>query len=77
MYFTISFGGLDLVQKTPACKEFKVEGSGSVGRALDWGLKGCWFEPHHWWCHCVVSLSKTLYPLLSTGSTQEDQSRHD
>ena len=25
----------------------------------------------------VVSLSKTLYPLLSTGSTEEDQSRHD
>ena len=24
-----------------------------------------------------MSLSKTLYPLLSTGSTQEDQSRHD
>ena len=22
--------------------------------------------------HCVVSLSKTLYPLLSTGSTQHD-----
>ena len=22
--------------------------------------------------HCVVSLSKTLYPLLSTGSTKED-----
>ena len=27
--------------------------------------------------HCVVSLSKTLYPLLSPGSTQEDPSRHD
>ena len=27
--------------------------------------------------HCVVSLSKTLYLLLSTGSTQEDPSRHD
>ena len=23
--------------------------------------------------HCVVSLSKALYPLLSTGSTQEDK----
>ena len=23
--------------------------------------------------HCVVSLSKTLYPLLSTVSTQEDR----
>ena len=27
--------------------------------------------------HLVVSLSKTLYPLLSTGSTHEDPSRHD
>ena len=27
--------------------------------------------------HCVVSLSKTFYPLLSTGSTQEDPSRLD
>ena len=26
---------------------------------------------------CDVSLSKTLYPLLSTGSTQEDPSQHD
>ena len=24
-----------------------------------------------------MSLSKTLHPLLSTGSTQEDPSRHD
>ena len=23
--------------------------------------------------HCVVSLSKTLYPLISTGSTQDDR----
>ena len=29
------------------------------------------------WSHCVVSLCKTLYPLLSTGSTQEDPSGHD
>ena len=36
---------------------------------LDSGLKGCEFEPHG--RHCVVSWSKTLYPLLSTGSTQE------
>ena len=31
---------------------------------------GCGFEPHR--RHCVVSLSKTLYPLLSTGLTQKD-----
>ena len=33
------------------------------------------FEPHCW--HCIVSLSKALYPLINTGSTQEDSSRHD
>ena len=31
----------------------------------------------HIWSHCVVSLSKTLNPLLSTGSAQEDLSQHD
>ena len=47
--------------------------------ALDWVLKGCYFKAHRWWSHCVVSLSKTLYLLFSTGSTQEDRkpSRHD
>ena len=29
------------------------------------------------WSHCVVSLSRTLYPLLSTGSTWQDTSWHD
>ena len=29
-----------------------------------------WVEPHQ--RHCIVSLIKTLYPLLSTGSTQKD-----
>ena len=38
-------------------------------------LRGCRFEPH--WRHCIVSLSKTSYPLHSTGSTQEDLSQHD
>ena len=27
--------------------------------------------------HCVVSLSIALYPLLSTGYTEEDPFRHD
>ena len=27
--------------------------------------------------HCVVPLSKTLYPLLSIGSTQEDRKFSD
>ena len=42
------------------------------GRVFDSGSWGCKFEPH--WKHCIVSLSKRLYPLLSTGSTQEDPS---
>ena len=45
------------------------------GRVLDSGSRVCGFEPHR--RKCVVSLIKTLYPLLSTGSTQEDPSRHD
>ena len=32
--------------------------------------RGCGFELH--WRHSVVSLSKTLYPQLSTGSTQKE-----
>ena len=47
--------------------------SGSVGRALDCGSKGCRFEPHLRWSHCIVA---ALYPLLSTGSSQEDLFRH-
>ena len=49
---------------------FDVECSGSVGRALDWGVKGCLFEIHRQQSLCVVSLSKTLHTLLSTGSSQ-------
>ena len=37
--------------------------------------RGCKIEPN--WRHCVVSLSKTLYPLLSTVFTQEDRSQHN
>ena len=45
------------------------------GRVLDLRSRDCGFEPHPgcW----VVSLSKTLYPLLNTVSTQEDLSPHD
>ena len=39
------------------------------GRVLDSRSRGCEFEPYR--RHCVVSVSKTLYPLLSAGSTQE------
>ena len=35
------------------------------GRVLDFSLRGHWFKAH--WRHCVVSLSKVLYTLLSTG----------
>ena len=51
--------------------------SDSVSRVLDWGSKGGKFLSHCQWSHSVVALSKTFYPLLSTGSTQEDPSRHD
>ena len=36
------------------------------GRVLDMRLRGCGFEPHR--RHCLVSMTKTLYPMLSTGS---------
>ena len=45
---------------------------GSVGKALDWGLKDCLFKTHSWRSHCFVSFSKTLKQLVNTGSTQED-----
>ena len=45
------------------------------GRVLDLRPQGCGFEPYR--RHCIVSFSNSLYPLLSTGSTQEDPSRHD
>ena len=41
------------------------------GRVLD--CRG--FEPHR--RHCVMSLCKTHLSLLSTGSTQEDQSQYN
>ena len=42
------------------------------GRVLDSRQRRCGFERH-----CVVALSKTHLSLLSTGSTQEDPSRHN
>ena len=45
------------------------------GRVLDSESWGWGLDPHR--RHCIVSLSKTLYNLLSTGSTQNDPSRHD
>ena len=41
------------------------------GRVLDSRSWGCRFEPHR--CHGVVSLSKTDWSLLSTGSTHSTQ----
>ena len=32
----------------------------------------CAHGVHYHWSHCLVFLSKTIYPLLSTGLTQED-----
>ena len=45
------------------------------GRVLACIPRGCEFEPHQ--CHCIVSLSKTHLSLHSTGSAQEDLSRHN
>ena len=49
--------------------DLKRESDGLIDRVLmvDLGSKGPEFETH--WRHCVVFLGKTLYPLLSTGST--------
>ena len=44
-------------------------------RVLDSRPRGCMLEPHR--CHCVVFLSKIHWSLLSTGSTQDDLSRHN
>ena len=51
------------------------ERSGSSVECLTQDSRGCGFNPHR--RHYFVSLSKTLYPLLSTGSTQEDPTQHD
>ena len=48
---------------------------GLSGRVLDSRLTACGFEPHR--RLCVVSLSKAIYHLLSTGSTHEDPSQHN
>ena len=39
-----------------------------IGRALGWRSNGCYFETHHRWSHNIAFLSKTLDPLLNTGS---------
>ena len=53
------------------------ERSGSMGSALDLGSKICQFKTQT--SRNVVSLGKTLYPLLSNGLTQEERisSLHD
>ena len=38
------------------------------GRVFDLRSKGGWFKTHQ--RHCIVSLNKTLYPLLSTHAYQ-------
>ena len=49
-----------------------MEYSGLVGRVLDWVPRVASLS-----LTAVVSLSMRLYPLLSTGSTQEDLALHD
>ena len=46
-----------------------------VGLRVRASLEACGLEPHQ--RLCFVPSIKTLYPLLSTGSTNEDPSRHD
>ena len=43
------------------------------GRVCDLRSRGHWFHHPHL-RHCLLTLSKTLYSLLSTGSTQENVS---
>ena len=52
---------------------FYAEHSDSVDRALAWISKGYKFKTHRRQSHCVVYSSKTLYLLLSNGSSQEDR----
>ena len=49
------------------------------GRVLDLRSRGCGFEPHRCTALCdLVSLSKTLYPLLSRDTTEKcDLGRKD
>ena len=48
-----------------------------LGRAINWGSKGCLFENHCRRNHCIVSLSKTLYFLFCTGLIQEESKFYD
>ena len=53
-----------IINKKKQQKKNEFGSVGSFGRVFDSGSKGHEFETHH--RHCVVSVSKTLYPLLST-----------
>ena len=44
-----------------------------LGRVLHWGSKGCYLKTRRRLSHCAVSLSKTFYLLLCTGSTQKNR----
>ena len=67
-----------ILATTPYCGEQQISRECSTcwlsGRVLVSRSRGFGFESH--WRHCVVSLSKTHYSLLS-GASQEDQSRHN
>ena len=63
--FVLSIFDLPLYTSLTAYPILKTEHSGSVVECLDLRLRDGWFEPHR--RHYLVSFSKTLYPLLSTG----------
>ena len=61
---------LSIVSQKP-CSNSIVEHIGSVD-SVRLGIIGL-LARDCWQSHCVVFLSKTLYQLLGTGSTQEDR----
>ena len=71
----LSMQQMDIVVRKPdfvACKKkMKRGGPWLGGRVHDSGLINYGLESNQ--RHCFVSLSKALYPLLSTGQTRQTQ----
>ena len=73
----VVFEDIDATELYPCVTFYSSNPGEKVRHMVRTGLKprGPGFEPHQ--CHCFVFLSKTHLSLLSTGSTQEDTSRHN